>query len=584
MKFYLTGQKLERIDEVETIANNSIDYTEAEFIIDNPRFKEKEINAINAIFQNEDTQVSYTVKLDDTYKIEVPYEAIKDTEQVNISLVALADNKAYTTSQVKVKLKNSGYDDTKTPEGPTPTVYQQLLSDMNKKQNKLTAGNNITISEDNVISATGGSTSGHEYSIIKDEEPETPNSLAEYHLVEIVDGNPIEVGTSIPIPNQSLEPGKNVSISKGVISADVGIQDITGLNEKITGLNTNKQNKLTAGENITISEDNVISATGGGGSSSYLSGDYIDIKGNTISAKIQKGTENTVDNLATIQNLYDLEKANEGINSLSSFVTNQEYCFFTNGLIMFTITGTINANNYLAGDNDNYAQFHLPYSNYSEPKSLVFNSGEYDIDLIFNDNGEETVYNKRATISVFDNTSIEFKIKVKSDINVTAFSDTFRIAIVATTIVPAVIDTKVDLNNYQSIDDISGTANAASINANKYAYQKSLTTVNNLTTEHRTYSKYYGNMNDEGYPLMIDDAPDEMKQITQDNLFGVFISKDKVDTNYIAETHSTGTITIYRLQVHYLEANNYKVAEYIKYKYTSDSTTYETEWKQITTN
>ena len=45
MKFYLTGQKLERVDELETIANNSIDYTEAEFVIDNPRFKEREINA-----------------------------------------------------------------------------------------------------------------------------------------------------------------------------------------------------------------------------------------------------------------------------------------------------------------------------------------------------------------------------------------------------------------------------------------------------------------------------------------------------------------------------------------------------------
>ena len=145
MKFYLTGQKLERVDELETIANNSIDYTEAEFVIDNPRFKEREINAINAIFQNEETGVSYTVKLDDTYKVDVPYEAIKDTEQVNISLVALSDNKVYTTSQVKVKLKNSGYNDNETPGEPTPTVYQQLLAEMNGKQNKLTAGDNITI-------------------------------------------------------------------------------------------------------------------------------------------------------------------------------------------------------------------------------------------------------------------------------------------------------------------------------------------------------------------------------------------------------------------------------------------------------
>ena len=38
---------------------------------------------------------------------------------------------------------------------PTPDVYAQILEQMNSKQGKLTAGQNITITEDNVISASG---------------------------------------------------------------------------------------------------------------------------------------------------------------------------------------------------------------------------------------------------------------------------------------------------------------------------------------------------------------------------------------------------------------------------------------------
>ena len=609
MKFYLTGQKLERVDELETVANNSIDYTEAEFIIDNPRFKEREINAINAIFQNEETGVSYTVKLDDTYKVDVPYEAIKDTEQVNISLVALSDNKVYTTSQVKVKLKNSGYNDAETPGEPTPTVYQQLLTEMNSKQNKLTAGDNITISEDNVISATGGgatytagnniqispdnviSATNNKYSMIKDEVPKTPNSIAEYHLVDITSGQPVEVGESIPIPDQSLTAGENVTINGGVISADVSMQNISELDEKIANLNTNKQGKLTAGnniqispdnvisatdtkytagENITISDNNVISATGGG--ATYISGDYINIENNKISAKVQKSTEDAGDNLATIQNICDLEDANIGVNFIDHFWTNYNYCNYIKGLINFSATGTIPADTYLAGDNSNYVIKYLDGINYNEPISLVFNSYDYDIDLIFDDNGVETVYNKKCSINVTDRNEISLKLKVKSDINVVSLEYGIRLAIVPTTLVPYVINTKNKLNDHIYINDVSGTAQAASIDAKKFAYNYQFSNEDNLLTSLFKYPRFNANV-DGNKPKMIQDAPDEMKQISQENLFCVFISSDEVQSGY-----NSSFINVYRLQVHYLDNGTYKIANYIKYIYTKGEITYQTEW------
>ena len=48
-----------------------------------------------------------------------------------------------------------------------------------------------------------------------------------------------------------------------------------------------KQGTLTAGANITIDENNVISASGGGGGS-YTAGDYIDITGDVISVDMTK--------------------------------------------------------------------------------------------------------------------------------------------------------------------------------------------------------------------------------------------------------------------------------------------------------
>jgi len=93
------------------------------------------------------------------------------------------------------------------------------------KQDKLTAGDNITISEDNVISATGGS------------------------------------GDISALQTQVDTNTSNIATNTTNITTNI---------TDITTLKTSKQDKLTAGDNITISDDNVISATGGSGDISAL--------------------------------------------------------------------------------------------------------------------------------------------------------------------------------------------------------------------------------------------------------------------------------------------------------------------------
>ena len=150
-----------------------------------------------------------------------------------------------------------------------------------------TAGDNITISKDNVISSANNT-----YSLKKDETPETPGAVAEYHLVDTTSGKPVNEGNSIVIPDMSyddtdiladidalrqsinnkqdtLSAGDNISIVDNVISAssydDTEVKSqisslATAVSADISALQQNKQNKLAEGKNISISSDNVISS------------------------------------------------------------------------------------------------------------------------------------------------------------------------------------------------------------------------------------------------------------------------------------------------------------------------------------
>lgn len=119
-------------------------------------------------------------------------------------------------------------------------------------QEKLTAGTGITIDSSNVISATGGG-GGSTYTA----------------------GNGIDI-TSDVISVQVTSPnaGDIVTLDCDGHLVDSGVAP------------SDLQPKLTAGANITIDANNVISASGGGGGgTSYTAGNGISIVGTTISAK-----------------------------------------------------------------------------------------------------------------------------------------------------------------------------------------------------------------------------------------------------------------------------------------------------------
>lgn len=125
-----------------------------------------------------------------------------------------------------------------------------------------TAGQNITISDDNVISATGGGGGGVTYTA----------------------GDNIQISAQnvISATDTTYTAGDNVHISaQNVISSD-NTTYTAGSNVQISAQNviSATDTKYTAGDNISISAGNVISATGGG--ETYTAGAGISIDENNV--------------------------------------------------------------------------------------------------------------------------------------------------------------------------------------------------------------------------------------------------------------------------------------------------------------
>ena len=141
-------------------------------------------------------------------------------------------------------------------------------ADLDGKQDKLTAGTNITI-ENNVISAAGG---GSDEVWIGSEEPTGDQTV----WIDPTGSETAGLVTQAELANKQdkLTAGTNITIdSNNVISATQPTKTSELTND--SGFITNeyhdatKQDKLTAGTNITIDSNNVISATGSGGGGSY---------------------------------------------------------------------------------------------------------------------------------------------------------------------------------------------------------------------------------------------------------------------------------------------------------------------------
>lgn len=138
------------------------------------------------------------------------------------------------------------------------------------KQDKLTAGTNITIDENNVISATGGG--GDVADVLVNNEsvvdPETKIAnieIAEGEVNITLTPTSISDGTTtlnIEGKQDTLTAGENITIENNVISAnggglvdDVKVDGESVVTNKVANIDlSSKQDKLTAGENITIEQ------------------------------------------------------------------------------------------------------------------------------------------------------------------------------------------------------------------------------------------------------------------------------------------------------------------------------------------
>ena len=175
-------------------------------------------------------------------------------------------------------------------EGITEEQVNQLIDNKNL-QPKLTAGENITISNDNVISATDTGLTQEQVNTLIDSKNLQPKLTAGTNIT--IEGNTIsstdtglnenEVNTLIDSKNlqPKLTAGTNITIDGNnvISSVDTGVSE-----QQVNTLidSKNLQPKLTAGENITISADNVISATASGGGSSYTFTDGLTETGGTV--------------------------------------------------------------------------------------------------------------------------------------------------------------------------------------------------------------------------------------------------------------------------------------------------------------
>lgn len=164
LQFELEYQKINLVNRWETVATDSKNYLVASF----STISDDWTTPITAIFTNDKDEQPYAVVVGADSTLEsnecyVPWEVLKDESNVYVS--AYCGN-LHTTVTAQFHVYKSGYADGEIPPPPSPTVYDAIMQAItnlqNGKQDKLTAGENITISSDNVISAEGGGVTSYE--------------------------------------------------------------------------------------------------------------------------------------------------------------------------------------------------------------------------------------------------------------------------------------------------------------------------------------------------------------------------------------------------------------------------------------
>ena len=197
---------------------------------------------ITAIFKADNDNNAYSILLDKNNSCIIPWEVLKNAGTVNVSAFC---GDRHTANIAQFTVVQSGYTEGEMPSEPTPTVYEQILKNFEGKQDKLVAGDGIKING-NVISAVDAKSAyviALEHGFIGSEEDWLKSLKGE--------------------KGQNGKNGKTPVKGIDYFTAEDKTEFTTEVTESLKPELAKKQDKLTAGENITITDDGTINAIAG---------------------------------------------------------------------------------------------------------------------------------------------------------------------------------------------------------------------------------------------------------------------------------------------------------------------------------
>ena len=194
---------------------------------------------ITAIFKADNDNNAYSILLDKDNTCIIPWEVLKNAGTVNVSAFC---GDRHTANIAQFTVVQSGYTEGEMPSEPTPTVYEQILKNFEGKQDKLVAGDGIKING-NVISAVDAKSAyviALEHGFIGSEEDWLKSLKGE--------------------KGQNGKNGKTPVKGVDYFTTEDKTEFTTEIIESLKPELAKKQDKLTAGENITITDDGTINA------------------------------------------------------------------------------------------------------------------------------------------------------------------------------------------------------------------------------------------------------------------------------------------------------------------------------------
>lgn len=223
-----------RITSRKLVTSQSKNYVKAHFDL----LSDDWTTPITAIFRASNNN-AYSVLLDSENSCIIPWEVLRNAGTVNVSAFC---GDRHTANIAQFEVVQSGYTEGETPSDPTPTIYEQILKNFEGKQDRLVAGDGIKING-NVISAADA------------------KSAYEIALEHGFIGSEDEWLASLK--GKKGTDGKTPVKGIDYFTAEDKTEFTTEVTESLKPELAKKQDKLTAGENITITDDGTINAIAG---------------------------------------------------------------------------------------------------------------------------------------------------------------------------------------------------------------------------------------------------------------------------------------------------------------------------------